>query len=62
MVRTMAALFTGGCDPPFELLVLKLCREYNYTPPMVRTQSMAQIARELDVLEAEARVAKAKGG
>ncbi len=59
MARLMAAMWTGGCEPPYELLVRRLCQEYNYNPPMLRAQPLSQIARELAVLEAEARVTRA---
>ena len=54
----MAAMLTGGCDPPVELLIYRLCRGFNYKPEELRRLPMTDVLRYLAVLDAEARVSR----
>jgi hypothetical protein len=54
----MAAMHTGGCDPPVELLIYRLCQGFNYTPGELRGLPMTDVLRYLAVLDAEARVGR----
>jgi hypothetical protein len=58
----MAHLHTGTEDPPIELLVLRLCREFNCLPSALEKEPLHLLLPLLTALSAEGKVRSFKNG
>jgi len=58
----MAHLHTGTEDPPFELLVLRLCREFHCLPSALEKEPLTLLLPLITTLAVESKVSSFKQG